>query len=71
MGTMVHETMGAFPLRPPNQAPSQRKLRPSDFKKLVEKFDGTKDPHYHMANIKQVINAKMSTNGTHNLKDLV
>ena len=33
-------------------------MRPSDFKKLVKKFDGTKDPHYHMANIKQVINAK-------------
>ena len=58
MGTTFHETMGAFPLRPPIHAPSQRKLRPSDFKKLVKKFDGTKDPHYHMDNIKQVINAK-------------
>ena len=58
MGTMIHDTMGAFPLRPPVHAPSQRKLRLSDFKKLVEKFDGTKDPHYHMANIRQVINAK-------------
>ena len=25
---------------------------------MVEKFDGTKDPHYHMANIRQVINAE-------------
>ena len=54
----VHETMGDFPLRPPAHVQSQRKLRPSNFKKLVEKFDETKDPHYHMANIRQVINAE-------------
>ena len=38
-GPTVHETMGDFPLRPPAHVQSQRKLRPSDFKKLVEKFD--------------------------------
>ena len=58
MGTTVHDTMGVFPLRPPVHTPSQRKLRPSNFKKLVKKFNGTKDPHYHMAKIRQLINAK-------------
>ena len=52
------KTMGIFPVKPSTTSQSQRKLRPSYFKKLVEKFDETKDPHYHMANIRQVINAK-------------
>ena len=51
-GVTAHATMGDFPLRPPAHVQSQRKLTPWDFKKLVEKFDGTKDPHYHMANIR-------------------
>ena len=51
-------TMGAFPVKLSTTYQSQRKLRPSNFKKLVEKFDGTKDPCNHMANIKQVIRAK-------------
>ena len=58
IGTTSHETMEIFPIKTPTHVQSQRKLRPSDFKKLVEKFDGTKDPHYHMANIRQVINVK-------------
>ena len=52
--------MGAFPITPPTIAQSQRKLRPSNFKKLVEKFNGTKDPHNHMANIEPVIRAKQA-----------
>ena len=58
IGITTHEIMVIFPLKTPAHVPSQRKLRPSNFKKLVEKFYGTKDPHYHMANIRQVINAK-------------
>ena len=58
IGTTTHETMVIFTLKPPAHVHSQRKFRPFDFKKLVEKFDGTKDPYYHMANIRQVINAK-------------
>ena len=43
---------------PPNTSQPQRKLRPSNFKKLVEKLDMMKNPHNHRANIKQVIRAK-------------
>ena len=39
-----------------SQTPS--KIRSSNFKKLVDKFDGTKDPYNHMANIELVIRAK-------------
>ena len=40
IGTTMLDTMEAFPIRPPTLSQSQRKLRPSDFKKFVEKFEG-------------------------------
>ena len=53
VGTAISRTMGTFPMRPLVASQSQRKLRPSDFRKLIDKFDGTKDPYNHMANFQQ------------------
>ena len=45
-------------MRPPAVSQSQRKLKPSNFKKLVDNYDGTKAPYNHMASIQQVIKAE-------------
>ena len=58
IGTTIFESMGEFHIGPLATTQSQRKLRPSNFKKLVENFDGMKDPHNHMANIQQVTRAE-------------
>ena len=58
IGKKFHDNMGTLLARPPTNSQSQRKLRPSNFKKLVENFDRTKDLHYHMTNIRRVIRAK-------------
>ena len=42
--------MGDFPGRLLGAPLNPRKIQPSDFKKLVDKFDGSKDPYNHMAN---------------------
>ena len=43
-------------VRPPVHSHSHpRKARPSDFQKWVKKFDGSGDPHNHMANFRQVL----------------
>ena len=55
LGTTVPKSMGAFPtMRPPTSSQTQQKLRPSN----LDKYDVSKDPHNHMANIRQVIRAK-------------
>ena len=51
VGTNISKTMGAFPVKPLFVSQSQRKLRPSDFKNLINKFDGTKNPYSHMTSI--------------------
>ena len=56
LGTMG--PMGDFPGRPSGAPSNPRKIRPSDFKKLVDKFDGSKDPYNHMANFRQVMRAE-------------
>ena len=43
--------MGSFPIRPPNMSQTPRKIRPFDFKRLVDKLDGNNNPYNHMANL--------------------
>ena len=45
IGTSPNKTMEAFSVKLPTTSQPQIKLRPSDFKKLVENFDEAKDPY--------------------------
>ena len=51
IGRNMLGTMRVFAMRPLAASQSKRKFRLSNFKKLVDKFDGTKDPYNHMARI--------------------